>query len=209
MTSITSRTCPPAHGRRWPRRHRRGLINVLLTVAVVAVVVVGILAIYGTVMASIRAQSAQGTLSTMEAELRRIYASQPQFEADLTPPLLSMMPTNAIQEGGRGARRIVTPWGGRIFAGGGDEPDDDGTGTASADRFYISVLNLPEAACERLAAGFLNRDDVVGLDVEGAGGTAFTQVRSTAQIEAFDTPTEITDECDGGGDDKIAIVFRG
>ncbi len=194
--------------RRLPRRRRRGLINVLLTVAIVAVAVVAIIAIYGQVQTSLRTQRVQSVMTTAESTLRRAYASQPEFEADLTPILWSSMPTNAIQ--GTGANRnIVTPWGGELFAGGGNTPDDNGTGAASNDRFYISVLGLPEAACENLAQAYLNRSDVVGLDVEGAAATAFTQVDTVAQIEAFDTVTEIEAECDGGDDDKIAIVFRG
>ena len=192
---------------RFPRRKDRGLINVLLTVAIVAVALVAIIAIYGQVQTSLRTQRVQSVMTTAEAHLRRAYASQPQFEPNLTPVLWSAMPTNAIQGTGTN-RNIVTPWGGEIFAGGGNTPDDDGTGTASNDRFYITVLGLPEAACETLAQAYLNRSDVVGLDVEGTAATAFTQVNTAAQIQAFDTVTEIQTECDGGDDDKIAVVFR-
>ena len=200
---------PPGRERLpWPRRSRRGLITVLLTAAVVAFVLVGILAIYSRVQTSIGTQSVQSVLTAAEAALRRAYASQPQYDANLTEVLWSAMPSNAIQ--GTGANReIVTPWGGEIFAGGGDTPDDDGTGTASNNRFFITVLNLPEAACENLAQGYLNRAEVVGLDVEGAGATAFTQVNTAAQIQAFDSVAEIVTECDGDDDDKFAVVFRG
>lgn len=200
---------PPARERLpWPRRSRRGLTTVLLTAAVVAFVLVGILAIYSRVQTSIGTQSVQSVLTAAEAALRRAYASQPQYDANLTEVLWSAMPSNAIQ--GTGANReIVTPWGGEIFAGGGDTPDDDGTGTASNNRFFITILNLPEAACENLAQGYLNRAEVVGLDVEGAGATAFTQVNTAAQIQAFDSVAEIVTECDGDDDDKFAVVFRG
>ena len=195
-------------GRAWPRRSRRGLVNVILTVAIAAVVIVGILAAYQSVNTSIRTQSVQSTVTAMEAEIRRTYASLPEFEAKLTEGLWSKMPSNVIQ-GTEGDRRIVTPWGGGIFAGGGDTPKDDDAGTASNNRFYISILLLPEAACESIAAAFLNRANVVGLDVEGAGATAFTQVSTAAQVGEFDAPSEIEAECDGGDDDKVAIVFRG
>ena len=192
----------------WPRRARRGMITALLYAAVAAFVLIGVLAIYSRVQTSVGTQSAQSVLTAAEAALRRAYANQPKYEANLTTILWSAMPSNAIQDTGTN-RKIVTPWGGGIYAGGGDTPDDDGTGTASNNRFFISILNLPEAACESLAQGYLNRPEVVGIDVEGAGATAFTQVSTTTQIAVFDSVSEIVTECDGGDDDKVAIVFRG
>ena len=189
-----------ARRRAMPRRARRGLINVLLTVAIVAIVLVGILALYGQINTSVRTQSTQSILTIAEAELRRIYASQVEYEAALTPILFSVMPTNAIRGAGV-LRTIVTPWGGGVFAGGGATVDLDGTGTATADRFYITVLLLPEAACEALGQAYLNRSNVFAVHVEGTA--------ATAALVAQTTPTAIQLECDGGDDDKIAIVFRG
>ena len=172
----------------------------LLTVAIVAIVLVGILALYGQINTSVRTQATQSILTIAEAELRRIYASQVEYEANLTPILFSVMPSNAIR-GLLAARTIVTPWGGGVFAGGGATVDLDGTGTATADRFYITVLGLPEAACEALGQAYLNRSNVFAVHVEGAV--------ATAALVAQTTPTAIQLECDGGDDDKIAIVFRG
>ena len=188
-----------ARRRPMPRRARRGLINVLLTVAIVAVVLVGILALYGQINTSVRTQSTQSILTIAEAELRRIYASQPQYAANLTPGLLSVMPTNAIR-GLAAARTIVTPWGGGVFAGGAAVVDLDGTGTASNDRFYITVLLLPEAACEALAQAYLNRANVVSVNVEGAGTAAIT---ARADVAAILT------ECDNNDINAVGIVFRG
>lgn len=195
--------------RRLPRRLRRGLTmwEMMLVIAAAAFVIVGVVALFNIGSTSLRIQRVQSVLSTAESTIRRSYASQPQYEANMTQVLWSAMPTTAIQGTGT-TRDIVTPWGGEISAGGGDTPDDDGTGTASNNRFYITVLGLPEAACERLASAYLNRSDVVGLDVEGAAATAFTQVNTAAQIALFDAVSEIEAECDGGDDDKIAIVFR-
>ena len=202
MTRTTKQT-NARHGARrrpMPRRARRGLINVLLTVAIVAIVLVGILALYGQINTSVRTQSTQSIMTIAEAELRRIYASQPQYEANLTPVLFSVMPTNAIQ-GPATARVIVTPWGGGVFAGGGGVPDLNGTGTVSNNLFFITVLLLPEAACEALAQAYLNRANVVSVNPEGTV--------ATVPITAQTTPTGIQTECDGGDDDKVAIVFRG
>ena len=202
MTRITTHI-NARHGARrrpLPRRARRGLINVLLTVAIVAIVLVGILALYGQINTSVRTQATQSIMTIAEAELRRVYASQTTYEAALTPILFSVMPTNAIRGAGA-TRTIVTPWGGGVFAGGGPTPDVDGTGTATADTFYITVLLLPEAACEALAQAYLNRSNVVSVNPEGTA--------ATMPIVGRLTPTLIQTECDGGDDDKIAIVFRG
>ena len=197
-------------GRRVPRRSRRGMsiFGVVLGVAIAAAVALGLVSAYQGVLTNTRTQATLNTLLIMDAGIRRSYASLPEFEANLTSGLWSAVPSNAIQLRD-GTRTIVTPWGGEIFAGGGDTPKNNGAGTASGNRFYITVLNLPEEACETIGSSFLNRSDVVGLDVEGAGATAFTQVKTAAQIQAFDAVSEIDAECDGGDDDKVAIVFRG
>ena len=206
--------------RPWPRRNRRGVgvFGVILGIAVTAGAILGLIALYQGAVNNTRTQTTLNTALIMDTSIRRAYANLPQFEDELTAGLLSAVPSSSVQNGhtaspgglptGEG-RRIVTPWGGFMFAGGGDTPDDDGSGAASPNRFYISILNLPETACEAIAAAFLNRPDVVGLVVEGAGGTAFTQVNTATQIQAFDTVAEINDECNGGDDDKVAIVFRG
>ena len=201
MTRITTHI-NARHGPRrrpMPRRARRGLINVLLTVAIVAIVLVGILSLYGQINTSVRTQTTQSILTIAEAELRRVYANQTTYDANLTAILFSVMPSNAIR--GAGATRdIVTPWGGEVFAGGGIVPDLDGTGLANVNRFFITVFGLPEAACEALAQAYLNRSNVVAVHVEGAG---------TAAITAQTTAAGIVGECDGAENDVIAILFRG
>lgn len=209
MTELTLRGGGRASPRKRRQRRRRGLTmwEMMLVVAIIAFVIVGAVGLYLVGSTSIRTQRVQTVLATAEQVIRRSYASQPQYEANMTQVLWSAMPSHSIQGTGT-SRDIVTPWGGEIFAGGGNTPDDDGTGTASNNRFYVTVLGLPEAACERIAAAYLNRSDVVGIDVEGAAATAFTQVNTAAQIQAFDTVSEIEAECDGGDDDKVAVVFR-
>ncbi len=191
-----------------PRRTRRGLVNVVLTLAITAVVIVAILAMYGGLATSLRTQVVQTHLATAEARIREVYTNQPQYEAKLTSILWSVMPSNAIQ-GTDTSRKIVTPWGGEIFAGGGATPDNDGTGAASNNLFYITVLDLPEKACETLAQSYLGRSDVVGIDVEKTKTTAFSDLSKPAEVAKFDTASEIQAGCDGGDNDKIAIVFRG
>ncbi len=173
----------------------------VLTLAITAVVIVAILAMYGGLAASLRTQIVQTHLATAEGRIRQIYTNLPQYEDKLTSLLFSAMPSNAIQGTG-GSRKIVTPWGGQIFAGGGDVPDEDGTGKVSNNLFYITVLDLPEAACENLAQSYLNRSDVAAVYVKGAGAFG-SNPRASA------TPAAIQTRCDGGDNDKIAIVFRG
>jgi len=200
-----------AEGRtRIPRRTRRGIsiFGVVLGVAVAAVVTLGLVSAYQGVVTSTRTQAVQNTLIVMEAAIRRAHANMPQYEAQLTAGLLSAVPSSAVQDGhgampGTSAdtRRVVTPWGGFIYAGGGATVDLDGTGANSPNRFYITVLGLPEAACETLAKAYLNNASVVSVAAEGTAATAATTAQTTgAAIDA---------ECDGGDDDKVGIVFRG
>ena len=185
-----------------------GIIGVVLGLALGAFALLGLVAAFEGAMTNQRSQTVLSTLVTMETSIRRAHANLPQYEAELTAGLLSQMPANAVQDGhgampGASAdtRRIVTPWGGFIYAGGGATQDNDGTGALSGNRFYITVLNLPEAACEVIAKAYLNNASVVEVAAEGTAATAPTTEQTTgAAIDA---------ECDGGDDDKVGIVFRG
>ena len=196
--------------RRVPRRSRRGIsiFPVILGVAIAALVTVGLVSAYQTTTTNTRTQAVLTTLATIESAIRRSHASLPQYEAQLTAGLLSVVPSNAVT-GGHAAmpgtstdtRRVVTPWGGFIYAGGGATVDNDGTGAASPNRFYVVVLGLPEQACETIAKSFLGNSGVVSVAAEGTAATAATSAQTTgAAIDA---------ECDGGDDDKVGIVFRG
>lgn len=195
---------PAGGGRPWPRRRRRGLVNVLLTVAIAAVVISGIVATAVVVNNNVRAQQARLLIGVAENRIRQIYATLPQFDADMSGVVVTGMPSNAIQWQG-GTDVIVTPWGGLITAGGGATP---GTGVASGNRFWIVVADLPEAACESIAQSFLNNNTVVGIQVLGDPTDTFTAMTTDAAIQAFDTPAEIQAGCDGGTDDRVGIVYR-
>ena len=188
-----------------------GIFGYMLGAAVAAVALLGLVTLFQGVMTSQRTQTVMNTLAVMESSIRRAHANLPRYEAELTAGLLSQVPSSSVQDGhgampGASAdtRRIVTPWGGFIYAGGGATVDLDGTGTPAAgspNRFYITVLDLPEAACEAIAKGYLNNSSVVSVAAEGAAATAATTAQTTgAAIDA---------ECDGGDDDKVGIVFRG
>ena len=195
-----------------PRKKHRGvsIFGVILGVAVIAVVALGLVSAYQGVVTNTRTQAVLTTLSTMENAVRRNYANLPQFGGTLVAGLVGVVPTSAIQDTGAD-RIIVTPWGSRIHAGGGETVTqlNASTGTASNDRFYISVLGLPESACETIASAYLNRADVEDIFVKKdatafAGGDAVDDNPVTAA-------GTIQTECDGGNvnDDQVAIVFRG
>ena len=186
----------PRPSRRFPRRSRRGLINVLLTVAVAAGVIIGILSIYNQVNTSISTSSAQSLLNSMEAEIRRAYASDPQYSGDIDEFIEAALPESALNIQG-GNRVIVTPWGGRVTAGGGAAPGTDGT---SPNRFWIRMNGLPERACESLANAYLGLSSVFAV----RAGDNVTQSGS-ARTDADAVATG----CDGDGDDQVAVVFRG
>ena len=198
--------------RPWPRRNRRGvgLFGVILGAAVIAAAILGLIALYQGAVNNTRTQTALNTVLVIDTSIRRTYANLPQFEAGeaLEGTAISAVPSNAVQGTGTN-REIVTPWGGRIRVAAGDNPGATigaATPAASNNRFYITIAGLPETACEAIAAAFLNRPDVVGLDVENSG--TLTAVSNATQIAAFDTVGEINTECDGD-DNSVGIVFRG
>ena len=195
-----------------PRKKRRGIsiFGVILGVAIAAVVALGLVSAYQGVVTNTRTQAVLTTLSTMETAVRRNYANLPQFGGNLVEGLVGVVPTSAIQGTGT-SREIVTPWGSRIHAGGGDTVGqlNASTGTADNNRFYVSVLGLPEAACEAIASAYLNRADVEDIFVKNA-------VAAFAAGDAVDdnpvtAAGEIQTRCNGGNvnDDQVAIVFRG
>ena len=195
-----------------PRKKRRGIsiFGVILGVAVAAVVALGLVSAYQGVVTNTRTQAVLTTLSTMETAVRRNYANLPQFGGNLVEGLVGVVPTSAIQGTGTG-REIVTPWGSRIHAGGGETVGqlNASTGSASNNRFYISVLGLPEAACEAIASAYLNRADVEDIYVK-EDSTAFAAGDAVSDNPVTAAGT-IQTECDGGNvnDDQVAVVFRG
>ena len=197
-----------------PRKKHRGvsIFGVILGVAVIAVVALGLVSAYQGVVTNTRTQAVLTTLSTMENAVRRNYANLPQFGADLDDGLFGVVPTSAIQGTGS-SRQIVTPWGSRIHVGGGETEAqlNDSTGTADNGHFYISVLNLPEAACEAIASAYLNRADVEAIYVKDDTGAFVSADKVNA--DPVDAAGDIQDDCDGDDDnvnnDQVAIVFRG
>ena len=196
-----------------PRRKRRGIsiFGVILGVAIAAVVALGLVSAYQGVVTNTRTQAVLTTLSTMETAVRRNYANLPQFGGNLVEGLVGVVPTSAIQGTGT-SREIVTPWGSRIHAGGGETPAqlNASTGTASNNRFYVSVLGLPEAACEAIASAYLNRADVEDIYVKKDSG-AFANGTDDVDADPVTAAGHIQTRCDGGNvnDDQVAIVFRG
>ena len=185
-------------GRPFPRRARRGLINVILTVAIVAVVVVGLLLLYGGINRSIKAQTLQTHFITAEAAIRRAYASAPQYPTGpIHNSIRSQMPSNAIR--GSGATRdIVTPWGGEITAGAGTTP---GTSTTASDtNFWILAEGVPAEACYALATSYLRRDGVDEVQASSTGTATWNVVGDVASVEQ---------RCGTGRQARVAIVFRG
>ena len=179
-----------------------GIYGVMMGAAVVAVVLLGMVSLFQGVMTSQRTQTVMQTLTVMEASIRRSYANMAMYDSQLTAGVLSQVPRNAIQGTGTG-RTVVTPWGGSIFAGGGVTVDLAGVGTPAAghrNRFYITVLELPEAACETIGKAYLNNSGVVSVAVEGDGTAATTPQTTAAAIDL---------ECDGADNDTVGIVFRG
>ena len=182
-----------AGGRRrpFPRRERRGMINVMLTIAIAAIVIGAMIGIYVTSQASLRTQNLVTTVTALKTEIERAFANRREYtDEDYHDFLAPRMPANA-QRGAAGAETIVTPWGGAIEAGGGATV---GTSAASPNRFWIDIEELPRSACIAFAESFLERTDVEEVSVDGT---------------ATGTLTLIETNCDDADENDVEIVFRG
>ena len=190
---------------RFPRRSRRGIgiFGVLLGVAVTAFVVLGLVGVYQTSVTNQRTDSVLRTMLVMESTIRRAYANQPQFGANMLTGLVGAVPANTVSGTGAG-RTIVTPWGGLIATGGGSTVGqlNSNGGTAHNNQFFISVIGIPESACESIASSFLGRPDVVSVYAKGAAG-AFVAGDLETTVE------DINGNCVAGNANQVAIVFRG
>lgn len=184
---------PARAGRRrqLPRRERRGLINVMLTIAIAAIVIGAMIGIYVTAQGSLRTQSLQTTVTALKTEIDRTFANRREYtNEDYHDFLAPRMPSNAVR-GAAGSETIVTPWGGAIEAGGGTTV---GTSASSANRFWIDVEDLPRSACITFAESLLERTDIITVSVDG------TATGTNALIET---------NCDDADDNDVEIVFRG
>ncbi len=182
---------PGGRRRPLPRRERRGLINVMLTVAIAAIVVGAMIGIYVTIQSSVRTSSVQTTVTALESEIRRAFANRREYATgDYHDFLAPRMPSNAVR-GAAGSETIVTPWGGEIEAGGGGTA---GTAAASPDRFWIVVNDLPRDACITVAEALLDRTNIISVSVDGT---------------ATGTNVLIETNCDDADDNTVQIVYRG
>ena len=176
-------------GRRpFPRRDRRGLINVMLTVAIAAVAVVVMVNMGITIRDSLRTSTLNSSIIQLEAHIRQAFANFGNYQAgsgnDPYGPLFaSRMPNNA-----RDGNTIVTPWGNRIRSG----PGETGN-SASNNRFWILAEGLTEDTCQTIAESWQGNSGVLAV----RKGT--TDINTAALIIA---------QCDGGGV-NLRIVFRG
>ena len=204
------------------RRNRRGvsIFGVILGVAVTAIVILGLVSAYQTVVTSTRSQTTLSTIGTMENTIRRNYANLPQFGGALEAGLYGAVPSTSVQGTGTN-RRIVTPWGSQIIAGGGNGVAtlNSPGGAASNDNFFITVGRpLPEAACEAIATAHLNRSDVAQLYIENDD----TAATGTAIVPAFANPGDlialtpvvtaagsIETACEGNTNNYLSIIYRG
>ena len=177
-------------GRRpFPRRERRGLIGVMLTVAIAALAVVVMVNMGIGIRDSLRTSTLNSTIIQLEAQIRQAFANFGNYQAGTRANdpygalFAARMPNNA-----RDGNNIVTPWGNRIRSG----PGQSGN-TASPNRFWIRAEGLTEDTCQTIAESW-------------QGNSGVLAVRKGATD--IDTAALIVAQCDGGGVD-LTIVFRG
>lgn len=180
-----------------------GIFGVMLGVAVAAFVLLQVVGVYQGAVTGQRTESVKSTMLVMESTIRRAYANQPQFGANMLTGLVGAVPVNTVSGTG-GSRTIVTPWGGLIAAGGGSTVGqlNSNGGTAHDNQFFISVIGIPESACEDIASSFLGRPDVVSVYAKGSAG-AFVAGDLETTVE------NINGNCVDSAVNQVAIVFRG
>ncbi|MYF38125.1 MAG: hypothetical protein F4219_05055 [Gammaproteobacteria bacterium] len=194
MAAAPGKPAADSRRRTFPRRERRGIYGLMLTMAIVAVIILVMVGWAVTLREGARVSALQTTLTQAEAETRRLFSSFTNYSGDIDALVSSAMPTRA-----RDGDTIVTPWGTTIEIGGGNTPGTQAAATvaSTANRFWIQIDNLGEDACKKIAAAYQNNPGVLSV-------TDGTAAQTAADI---DTPAEIESDCDG--DTDLAIVFRG
>ncbi|MXX87988.1 MAG: hypothetical protein F4213_18810 [Boseongicola sp. SB0677_bin_26] len=180
--------------RRFPRRERRGLINVMLTVAIAAVAAVVMVNMGITIRDSLRTSTLQSTIVQLEANVRASFANWGTYSGLDDELMASGLPKHAVD--GDPPDSIVTPWGTEITVGPGETLAAGATsGPNIANRFWIRIANLPQETCKQLATVFQENSGVTKV-ANGSGATT------------LDSPSDVDTHCDDDGK-NLRIVFRG
>lgn len=178
-----------------PRARCRGvtLLESVLFIAIAVSIMLSGLLYYENAAEVARVNLAVRQLTTMTSQVRAMYATVKDF-SDLRPPVL--IRGGAIQAGGvnQAGDGIVSPWG-AIEVG----PD-----ASDPFSFYVTLFDLPRAACTRLgiysAAGQgVVADNVTNFEVKIAGDdfvSADTSVRAGRPTDGV-SPTEAAAACGG------------
>ena len=192
------------------RRRALSIFGVVLGVAVAAVVTAGLITVFGTTTESVEVGQQQTALIAQENAIVAAYASSRQYELDGLQNIAYAATPESLQSNTHGD--INTPWGGEVEWNAGPL---GAVAAADDDQFTVTITNMPESACLRLASSALSR---VGSDVtlvyvgttaaRAAASTTFGPVASIAELQ--DGTTSATNgECvDGDGNDVGYTVQR-
>ena len=175
---------------KFPRRKRRGLINILLSVIIVVVLIVGVLAVFNSVRANVTNQRLTLFIQTLVPEIRAAYAAEGSFgttNADLVPTLIGRgsVPSDFVQ-----GTTIKNPF--------SSTAPITSSSHLSGTNFRIEIPATTEAACRSILESLIGNAGV-------QAGFVGARVGSNATVSAPLTQTKITGQCTADGQDMLLV----
>ena len=177
------------------------VFSVICGLVITIGMIFGMMAFFQSVMVSSQTKEVLVLLDRLEMSIRRIHANLPYFGEYFMDSYL---------KSDRESARIFTPWSGEIVAAGGRGGPGlthltTSTGEEHHENFYISVLDLPESACEGIASAYLNRRIVESIHVVGDA----SNFRTALDPASPETEGIIYDTCKKGNENRVSIIFKG
>ena len=163
------------------RKNRKGfgLIELTLALAIAAVVGIVVFRAYSGASESNRIQEQTQQVGQVRAAIENLYASQTNFADLKNSAIVKNLPASMVDEA---ADTITNPFNGTVVV----EP---GLVNTADDAFTITLSNLSDTACQRLAATDLGRNvkrvNIGAVAVIGSNDGAYS-------------PAEATTKCTGG-----------
>lgn len=161
------------------------LLELLLVVAVGAILILAGLSIYRNITNNTQNNEAVRLINVIKQEVTKVYQGQSTYGSTSLEPLLVNM--DAIPASSLQGSNIVTP-----FASGADAVQVNGAG----ETFEITFGDVPQDACIRLFTTYTDDDkDFTGLSLRGATVTELT-------------PAQANISCDSSGNNDMTWSFR-
>lgn len=158
------------------------LLELLLVVAVGAILILSGLAIYRNITNSTQTNDAVRLLNVIKQEVIRVYQGQPTYGTDDFEAMLINM--DAIPASSLEGSNIVTP-----FVSGSDSVSVTGQG----ETFRVSFNNVPQDACIRLFTSFTPDDkEFSGFFMGSSEITSITPAQANTNCSTTDSSNDMS-----------------